>query len=176
MFKKIAIAAAVFGIWQSAWGGNTTPAPILVSAQVNKNCAVSAAPTNPAGITYDPVSGNVATDATFSATVTFNCTKNSTGVTVAVDNGGHFNAGLRRLSDGQATPTFLNYNLYQPTAVGAGATCTTTDFSSGAYAVAQANFTSSTAAVVVKVCGNIPQGQEAIPGTYTDTVNLQVNF
>jgi spore coat protein U-like protein len=184
MFKKIAIASAAYALlsaWHGAMAGNTTPAPINVSATVSTNCLVTTPAADQTGLTYDPVSANAATDNNFTASVVFKCTKNSTGVTVGIDAGLHFSGGTRRLSDGSGAPGpfFLNYDLYQPAAVGSGAACAYTtayDNSTNAFGVGSTNFTTAATLVTVKVCGKIPQAQDVGPGTYTDTVNLQVNF
>ena len=183
MFKKIAIAsstaAVIFALMQAAWATSSAPQPINLSATVNKNCLISVPPVDPSALTYDPVSANASggSDVNTSAQVTFNCTRGSTGVTVAVNNGLHFASSTRNLSDG-ATPTanLLAYNAYKPTASGSGATCSTTDYSAGAFAVSSSDFVTGQTAVIVKVCVNIPKGQDAIPATYTDTINLTVNF
>jgi len=183
MFKKIAIAsatAALFSIGQGAWAGQTTNT-MNVTATVNANCVVSTPPSDYTG-TYDPVSANATTpagDVTFTQSVVFKCTKNSSGVTTGITNGAHFSGG-RRLAD-TGVANFLNYDLYQPSAVGAGGTCPYTQVFStagaGLFAVAGSNFTTGGTNVTVNICGKIPGAQDVpATGAYTDAVVVNVNF
>ena len=183
MLKKIAIASAavsLFGIGQGALAGQTTNT-LNVTATVNKSCLVTTAPVDFSG-TYDPVSANAATpagDITFTPSVQFKCSKASTGVTVGITQGGNFSSG-RRLADTGAA-NFLSYDLYQPSAVGGAATCPYSQAydttGAGLFAVAGANFTTSSTAVTVKICGKIPGAQDVpATGAYTDAVTVNVNF
>jgi spore coat protein U-like protein len=183
MFKKIAIAsaaAALFGIGQSATAGQTSNT-MNVTANVNANCVVTTAPSDFTGA-YDPVGTNATTpagDLTFTQSIVFKCTKSSSGVTTGITNGANFSSG-RRLADTGAA-NFLNYDLYQPAAVGAGASCAYSQAYStagaGLFAVTGANFTTSTTAVTVKICGKIPGAQDVpATGAYTDAVTVNVNF
>src|SRR5436190_8374625 len=170
MFKKIAIASAVaalFIIGQSAWAGSTTNT-MNVTATVTANCAVTTAPSDFTG-SYDPVSANATTpagDLTFTQSIVFKCTKSSSGVTTGITNGANFSSG-RRLADTGAA-NFLNYDLYQPAAVGAGASCAYSQVYStagaGLFAVAGSNFTTGGTNVTVKICGKIPGAQD-VPAT-----------
>lgn len=183
MFKKIAIASAaasLFGIGQGAWAGQTTNT-MNVTATVTNNCAVTTPPsdyTNP----YDPVSANATTpagDLTFTQTVVFKCTKSSSGVTVGITQGANYSSG-RRLRVG-ATSNYLNYDLYQPAAVGAGGSCASYSqvydtTGTGLFAVAGSNFTTSATNVTVNICGKVPGAQDAVAGSYTDAVVVNVNY
>ena len=180
MFKKIAIAsatAALFSVGQSASAGQVT-SPLSVTATVSANCAITTAPSNFSGA-YDPVSANAATDLLFTPSIVFKCTKSSGSVNVGVTLGANSTGpGLRRLNDGGTN--YLNYNIYQPSAVGGAAACAYTtayDTSGGGlFGVAGANFTTSSTNVTVKLCGQVPQAQDVPTGTYTDSVTVQVNF
>ena len=122
MFKKIAIAtatAALFSIGQSATAGQTSNT-LNVTANVAANCLVTTAPVDYSG-SYDPVSTNAVANLDFGASIAFRCTKSSGGVTSGVSNGANYSSG-RRLADTGAA-NFLNYELYQPAAVGSGASC-----------------------------------------------------
>lgn len=184
MLKKIAIASAaasLFGIGQGAWAAGQTTSPMNVTATVNANCAVTTAPSDYSG-TYDPVSANATTpagDVTFTQSIIFKCTKNSSGVTTGISNGGNYSSG-RRLADTGAA-NFLNYDLYQPAAVGGAASCAYTQVFSqagaGLFAVAGSNFTTGATNVTVKICGKIPGAQDVpATGAYTDAVVVNVNF
>lgn len=171
-------AALLLGMVQSASAGQVS-ATMNVSATVSRNCVISTGPANQTGLTYDPVSANLIANNDFTTSVTFNCTKNSTGVTTGITLGSNSpGAGLRRLNDGGTNN--LNYNLYQPAAVGSGASCAYTQAydtsGAGLFSVGSSNFTTSTTAVVVKICGRIPGAQDVPTGTYTDSVSVQVNF
>ena len=182
MFKKIAIASAVaalFSIGQSAWAGSTTNT-MNVTATVTANCAVTTAPSDYTG-TYDPVGANATTptgDVPFTQSVVFKCTRNSSGVTVGITQGANYSSG-RRLRVG-VTSDYLNYDLYQPGAVGSGASCAYTQVfdttGSGLFAVVGSNFTTAATNVTVKICGKIPGAQDATTGSYTDAVVVNVNY
>jgi spore coat protein U-like protein len=182
MFKKAAIAASVAalaGIGQAAWSASPATTPMTVSASVANNCIISTAPTFAFGA-YDPVSTNLVAALDVSTTFAIKCTKNSTGVAVGFTDGGFFTT-TRRLSDGAGTPSFLDYELYHPSAVGAAATCPySTRWGSvpgtDTFAVGSTNFTTGGTAVTVRVCGRIPGAQDAASGAYNDSVTLQVNF
>jgi spore coat protein U-like protein len=182
MLKKVAIAmtaVALVGIGQAAWSASPATSNMSVSASVANNCTISSAPTFAFG-TYDPVATNLVANLDVNTTLAIKCTKNATGVSVGFNDGANFSA-TRRLSDGGGTPTFLNYDLYQPTAVGVAATCPYTTrwgaaIGTDTVAVGSANFSTSATAVTLRVCGRIPGAQDAATGSYNDTVQLQVNF
>ena len=183
MFKKIAIASAavaLFIIGQGASAGQTTNT-MNVTATVSKNCAVTTAPSDFTG-TYDPVSANATTpagDVIFTQSIVFKCTKNSSGVTTGITLGNNSpGAGLRRLNAGGTDN--LDYNLYQPAAIGGAAACAYTQAfdtsGAGLLSVAGANFATSATNVTVKICGLVPGAQDVAPGSYTDAVVVNVNF
>jgi len=180
MFKKIAIAtatAALFSIGQSATAGQTSNT-LNVTANVAANCLVTTAPVDYSG-SYDPVSTNAVANLDFGASIAFRCTKSSGGVTSGITNGANYSSG-RRLADTGAA-NFLNYELYQPAAVGGAAACAYTQAygtaGAGLFAVAGSNFTSASTSVTVKICGRVPGGQDVpATGNYTDAVIVNVNF
>jgi spore coat protein U-like protein len=182
MFKKIAIAsaaAALFSIGQGASAGQTTNT-MNVTATVTNNCLVTTPPTDFTGA-YDPVSANASSgaDVTFTKSVIFKCTKSASGVSVGITNGANFST-TRRLRDG-VTSNYLNYDLYQPSAVGAGgcATPSAQVFSTagaGLFSVTGGNFTTGATNVTVEICGNIPKGQDAAAASFTDAVVVNVNY
>jgi len=181
MFKKIAIAsaaAALFSIGQGASAGNTSNT-MNVTANVAANCVVTSAAGLPFSGSYDPVVTNASASLDFTSAIAFKCTKNSSGVTVGIDHGGHYSSG-RRLADTGAA-NFLTYDVTQPAAVGSGASCAYTQSydtsSSGLFAVTGSNFTNSTTTVTVNICGRVPGGQDVpATGNYTDALTVQVNF
>ena len=179
MLKKIAIAsaaAALFSIGQSASAGQTTNS-LSVTATVNANCLVTTGPGAISG-TYDPVSANAAANLDFTASsIVFKCTKSSGGVTVGIDQG--LNGPGRKLKD-SGTNT-LNYDVYQPAAVGSAAACAYTQAYDttglGLFGVAGTNFATSSTNVTVKICGRVPGGQDVpATGAYQDTLTVNVNF
>jgi len=180
MFKKAAVAVAaatLAGLGQPAWAGSTGASPFTVTASVTQTCTVTTAPSNQTPA-YDPVAGS-AVD--FTPTIAFKCTKDSTGIFVSADLGGNASGTQRRLSNGGSPAAYLNYQLYKP-----GATPTTCAYTTiydstaggnaGDYAVVQSNFSSSSTAVTVNLCGRIAGGQDASPGSYADTVNVTVIY
>lgn len=77
----------------------------------------------------------------------------------------------------------IAYELYQPSADGAGATCpNTAAWGAGTPAGAGKGYKPGTVATrtvptTLKVCGVIPaQGADIAAGTYADTVTVNVNY
>jgi spore coat protein U-like protein len=185
MFKKIAIAsatAALFGIGQGAWAGQTTNT-MNVTANVTNNCLVTTAPTDFTGA-YDPVSANASSgaDVTFTKSVIFKCTKSASGVTVGITNGadyglGPIGASSRAMKNGS---NYLSFELYQPSAVGAGGCATPSaqvfGTAGGALLSVTGVFTTGATNVTVEICGNIPKGQDVAAASYTEAVVVNVNY
>jgi spore coat protein U-like protein len=149
----------------------TATATLGVSATVTANCTIT---TTPVGFgSYDPVSG--ATDYTAQGTVVVACTKNSTGLSVGIDNGANYASTTRNML-GAARADKLAYSVVQPTtgttcpAYGAGTAWNTT---SGALALASPT---GKAARTYGVCGQLAKGQDVSVDTYSDTVTATINF
>lgn len=167
---RLIVASALATVAGFAQAGTAT-ASLGVSATVTSNCTIS---TTPVGFgSYDPVSG--ATDYTAQGTVVVACTKNATGLTVGMDNGGNYASSTRNML-GSARADKLAYSLVQPTS---GTTCPS--FGAGtAWTTAGGALTLTSptgkAARTYGVCGQLAKGQDVSVDTYADTVTATINF
>jgi spore coat protein U-like protein len=158
-------AAAVLASASAGYAANPATTTFVVSATVLKSCTVGAtALTFP---NYTPGSGGVAG----TSTISVNCTK-GTGYTVAL-NGGTTTGGTiaqRLMANGANT---LEYNLY--TTLGGS-----TIFGDGTTGVTEAGTgTGIAASSAFNVYGTLPDStnnQAAVPGAYTDTITVTVNY
>jgi spore coat protein U domain-containing protein, fimbrial subunit CupE1/2/3/6 len=133
-----------------------------VTAVVDAQCSIDAV-----NIDFGVYDVFGTTDKTANGSVTVRCTK---GATVSIDLNDGMNGPARKMSNGSAT---LAYDLYSDAGLatrwGAGA--------NGVNPYAPSATSTSTAATVTTVYGNLPQGQtNATPGSYTDTITATVNF
>jgi spore coat protein U-like protein len=132
-----------------------------ISATVGANCIVSAAPLDFG--TYDPLVANATTPLDVSSTITVQCVKN-TNYSVSLDLGLHATGGNRFMSDG-GTGT-LQYELYSDS--GHGTIWNTTSPVTGTAA--------DLSPIDIPVYGRVPEGQDVVATSYTDTVSVTVNF
>ena len=178
--KRLAILALCLAASGSRAG--TTSGSLGVSANVNNNCTVSTSPV--AFGTYDPIVTNSSTgaDVLGSGTLTVNCTKNAgTGggnaVTISLDFGQNATSSPRKMKN--ASLDLMNYDLYVPAlASGEYTDCTTlsTIWNTTNVLSPPSSFWQGTAHAI-SVCGKIPKGQTTVSvGSYSDTVNVTVNF
>lgn len=150
----------------------TTAAPALagtatnnmpVSVNVLNSCTVSATPMafgSPTAI------GGVDIDTT--STVSLVCT-NGANYDVALDRGLNASGTQRRMSNGAATPVFVNYGVFKDAA-------RTTDWGAGVGAT-QAGNAGASGLVSLTAYGRIPASAASVgAGTYTDTVTVTVTF
>jgi spore coat protein U-like protein len=162
----IALTVLVFSVSAFAATKTTT---FPVTANVISNCTITATPV--AFGAYDPVVVNSPTgvNATATGTVSVNCTKGDAGVWVGLDNGSNYLAPNRRMLSGVAN--YLNYGLYQDAAF-------TTAWGNTAATAPAAfpAFASAGTAQTLTVFGQLPKGQDAVVGAYTDTVTATVNY
>ena len=142
-----------------------------VQAQVNVNCNFTSSPTMNFA-SYDPTGANAlpANPLLGSVVMDVRCTKGAV-VTIGLNNGGHAGAatagGSRAMSNGT---DFLGYDLCHDATVN----CTLPWTNSGAGLL---SYTSSTNAPnPVTVYGRVLGGQNISAGTYTDTVQVTVNY
>jgi spore coat protein U-like protein len=163
----IALMVLVFSVSAFAATKTTT---FPVTANVISNCTISVSAGGVAFGAYDPVSVNSATgvNATGTATVTVNCTKGDLGVWVGLDNGSNYLVPNRRMISGA---NFLNYGLYQDAAF-------TTAWGNTAATAPAAfpAFASASTPQTLTVYGQLPRGQDATVGAYSDTVTATVNY
>lgn len=173
----IAASAASIALAGTALAAGTASQNLNISAQVNNNCTI--ATTAVAFGIYDPIVTNKAgtgADVNNGAgKLTVTCTKKSSGVTLALGNGGNFNLGARRMTDGT---DFLAYELYQPPNVTPATACTfpgTTVWNSvNTLNPAAASFDGT--AKDFFICGTVAKGQNVEVGSYADVVIATVNF
>jgi spore coat protein U-like protein len=166
--RKFLLAAATAGALLVVANGAsalTTTSTFTVNATVLKNCSVLSS--NLAFGNYTPGAGNI--DST--STVTVKCTKN-TAYTVGLDKGTTTGGTItqRLMANGANT---LQYNLYSDTTRatlwGDGVTGTTEAGTGAGFATASA----------LTVYGRLPDNatnQNAVVGTYADTVTVTVTY
>jgi spore coat protein U-like protein len=155
------IAAVLLALAASGILAATSSTTFQVTATVLSSCSVSA--TNLAFGTYDPLAA-APTDG--NSTVTVQCTLQAPfniGLNAGVGSGA--TVATRVMTSGANT---LNYSLYQNAARttvwgNTPATDTVADTGTGI-------------AVPFTVYGRIPNGQNAAPGSYADTITVTVNF
>lgn len=170
--KKIvcAIATATVALLCGNVQAQLATAVMPVSALVLSSCVVAATP-----LLFGNYNGTSATDTTGSATVTLICAGTTTA-TIELDNGTNHNGTTRRMAPLLGTDR-LSYGLFKPLTAEAGAGCgaLTVPFGTGVGASMPVIGLTITAQIF-NVCGNIPTGQSAALGAYTDVVNVNVTF
>jgi len=172
---RLFAALAVCAVTVAAAAGTDSSKSIAVSSTVNTSCVVSSGATL-AFAAYDPVgANNTAGTGDLAGTGSFSlrCTKGA-AVNVGLDVGTHASGAQRRLSDGAGTPSFLNYNLFQPNGGVTGTCPGTTAWDNSTNTLGYSS--TSAAARSVAVCGTIPGGQDVPAGSFTDTVTIYANF
>jgi spore coat protein U-like protein len=161
----VAPIAAALVLTPAPASAQTRTTTFQVTASVAANCTISA--TTLAFGAYDPVDANATAPLDGQGGVTIACTRGSTA-SIGMDNGSYYSSG-RRMSDGQATPSFLTYELFQD-----ASRATPWGNASGSWftpAVAP-----SKAPRTFPVYGRVAAGQDAPAGSYSDTVTATVNF
>lgn len=160
----LALGAALPG---SASAGSAS-ANLSVTATVAASCSIATAPVSFG--TYDPTgAGNL--NATGSVSIT--CTLGAIP-TITLGLGANASGATRRMSNGTS---YIEYELYQPSTVVAGAPCAYTQvWGTSGLAVFTPVAAISNATRTYNVCGQAAQGQNVTTGTYTDTVTATVNF
>jgi spore coat protein U-like protein len=145
-----------------AFAASSTPVSMPISASVAPICVVNSASLDFGA--YDPIVANAATPLDATGTISIQCLKNS-NYTVEIGAGLNGTAGpLRNMKE--AGGTLLNYELY-------------TD-STRATIWNATNTVGGTAAdsspISLIVYGRIPAGQNVVAASYSDTVDVTVNF
>ena len=167
LFKKSLLA---LGLTFAAVGAFAqTTGNINVSATVQAACTI--ATNNLAFGNYNPLGSALQVDTTMNVT----CSVGSVP-TVSLGAGSNVLGNQRRMANGLER---LNYSLNQPSANTPGAACAyTTSWGDGTVAGSALALTAATslAARTYNVCGEIPAGQSAATGNYTDVVVATVSF
>jgi spore coat protein U-like protein len=169
LLTAAAVVVAIVGI--ATFGtprliAGTASANLAVTASVSANCLITAG--SLAFGAYDPVSANASTDLSGSGTFTVACTKNAASVWVGMGLGNNVSGSTRRMQLG-ATGTYLTYELYKDNTA-SPAVWGNTQVTGLAYTP------TSKAAYTMTVYGKVPSNQDVPPGSYTDTVQMTVNF
>jgi spore coat protein U-like protein len=151
----------------SAIAGSSSTSMSVTSSVVAK-CTVSA-PTLAFGNWDFATYGAANLDG--SSTLTFTCTKGAPAVYVTADtgaNGASASGTTRAMTDGSSD--YLSYELY--TDAGHATVWNTTN--SGGHTFAPTFAASHTATATVY--GRIPSGQDAVVGSYTDSISVVINY
>ena len=114
---------------------------------------------------YDIVTYPAGTPDNAQSTISVTATQ-GLSYTIALDNGQHASGSQRRLADGSSN--FLRYGLY---GTSAGTCQYTTAWDNTKTYTQDSNLTDN-----YTVCGQVPGGQQAPTGVYTDTVGVTVTF
>lgn len=185
MNKRHAIRMTLLGATAMVGAGSaldavalTTPGTLSVTATVVDNCAFTTTPV--AFGNYDPAVVNAVGGANLTGTGTLlvTCT-NGDAISIDLDQGGNPATGssatvpLRQMVSGGTN--FLAYALFFPSVAGAGGTATTTVWGTG-LGTASFGYSATGIQQTINVFGSVAKGQNPLAGSYTDTVNVVVNF
>jgi spore coat protein U-like protein len=179
----VRILAACIGslaVASSSWAATAT-ATVNVTASVTQKCKIST--TDVVFGSYDPVVTNLSTalNAPSPGTLVVTCTKNSSGVTLALNMGVNSTGGtVRRMKETAGALMFLTYQLYQPSATTPSAACAFTtiwgDGTNGTVLTPSGTTWGNISAQTFNVCGQVPAGQDVEQGLYADIITATVNF
>jgi len=159
-----AVVAVVVGLALSTGVfAATATTNLSVTASVANNCTIST--TAVAFGAYDPIVANATTDLDGTGGVTITCTKGAT-TTIGLDNGAHYLAPSRRMTDGTDN---LNYYLYKESG-------RTQEWKNSGADLLTPPVAPSKAPRTYTVYGRVTAGQDVESGSYADTVVATVNF
>lgn len=160
--SRLALACIVFSLAPSPAQAGTATTTFPVSATVLSTCLIVALPL--AFGNYDPTSSS---DLDASTSFTVLCTL-GTSYTVGLNQGTASGATVttRAMTNGGST---LNYALYQD--VGRA-----TNWGNSAGVDTPSASVAGLLPKLFNVYGRVPQGQNASPGLYQDTITITVNY
>ena len=143
---------------------------IGASLTIDTNCHVTAS----SSVAFGTVDPTLAANASGHGTVSVKCTKGTTLTNVMLDAGGNFAGGTRKMSDGTNT---VAYSLYSDSGHSTAWGDDNTTINAASQYAGFNGFTSATTAHVFDVYGLVLAAAEDVPAsTYSDTVNVTVNF
>lgn len=170
--RQILTLAIALGTLMASTPGFTASSPVVslsVTASVAAKCIVSSTAAVAFGA-YDPIVTNASTglDLTGTGTVGVKCTPGN-GSSIAIASSANNSGNQRRMAGPGGA--FLNYALYSDS----GFTTAWGDGSNGASALTVTGATNASERTYT-VYGVVPKGQDINVGSYSDSVNVTVNF
>ncbi len=164
----VILLSSVYSFSALAVGSATST--FTVQANVVNDCTIATEALLNFG-NYDPRS---TTPDDVSSTVTITCTKGlEPSITLSY---GHAGSENRYMQVGSDAAKKLSYQLYQPGATTPGAACAhNTVWGLDTHAF-QPGVVSDMNPKTYNICGRIPAGEDAVGGTYTDSITATVNF
>lgn len=165
--KWITAALCMCGV--NAAFAATATTTFTVSSTISAACSTPSAG-NLAFGTYNPLGGS---NATATADITITCTNSTPITSVTLSAGGSGSINSRQMSKSGDTAKKLNYNLYTSSANtsiwGDGGSGNVTNNVSGSAGTGSAQ--------TLTIYGTIAASQtSAVPGTYSDTITVTINY
>lgn len=161
LLSRMAILGALVAAPLPAAFAGSSAATMPITASVTPVCVVSAAALNFGN--YDPILINSTTPLDATGTITVQCIRNSS-YTVTLDQGQNGTATTRSMKESGGS--LLSYDLYTDSA-------RTTVWNTANTVTGTAP---SSAPIALSVYGRIPPAQNVAAGSYSDVVNVTVNF
>jgi len=180
LVRILSVCLGCLALASPGWAATAT-ATVNVTASVTQKCKITT--TDVVFGAYDPVATNLSTALTAPSpgTLVVTCTKNASGVTLALNTGTHSTGGTnRRMLETAGAGMFLTYQLYQPSATTPSAACAYTtiwgDGTNGTVLTPSGTTWGNASAQTFNVCGQVPAGQDVEQGSYADVITATVNF
>ena len=161
-----ALAAALIALPAAALASGSQSSTVTVNGTVVANC-VGFAQANQLNFNPYDVFGTSA-DLT-STSYSINCTKGS-APTITIDGGQNSSGGNRFMSDGSGHAAgLLLYNLFQDTG-------NTSAWPIGSAVTEAGHGSGASETTTITVSGQIPAGQDVEVGSYSDSLQVTLNF
>jgi len=160
VLSAVVVLSLALAFAPSAFASNPTTTTFVVSTTVTNSCSVTATPLT---FTYSETAA-----ANAQSTVSVTCTTAGADFTVALNGGGANNVAARKMTNGTYN---LGYQLYTTNAY----STVWGDGTGTSVTQSSASVTANTA-VALTVYGQIPAGESAISGTYSDTITASVTY
>ena len=170
--QALTLAMATWGIFaatKATMAASSSPVSLSVTASVAAKCIVSSTSVVAFGA-YDPIVTNASSGADLNGTGTVgvSCTPGN-GTSISIASSANNSSNQRRMAGPGGS--YLNYTLYSDS----GRTTAWGDGSNGANALT-ISASSNAAERSFSVYGQVPKGQDVNVGSYSDSVNVTVNF